>query len=428
MFKGLTKEEKSWIWFDWANAAYTMTVMSAIMGVYFPLSARLAGIDNHTAYWGFANTIATLVAGTLAPILGTISGFHGKKKLLFNFFAFLGILATAGLAFVPEYLWWLLLVIFVFSSIGFSGAIKIYDAFLVDVSEDSKMDRVSTTAFGWGYLGGGLAFIICIVPVVLIEFELIDWSLVVAYRLAFTITALWWLVFSLPMIKNVKQKYGTQAKPGYIRQSFVNIWITLKDMAQDKYLIYFLIAFFLYSDGVSSIIRMATVYGEDIGIDIITLLLVLLAVQFVAFPFAILYGKMAAKWGAKTTIYIGIGTYVVVCMIALLMNPDRDLEFLTMLFWLLALLVGTAQGGIQALSRSYFSKIIPKEKSNEYFGIYNVFGRFASIIGTSLFGWVAIWTGQPHLGIAVIAILFILAAIIFKFVPDDRNYQKSNEV
>jgi len=424
MFKGLTKEEKSWIWYDWANAAYTMTVMSAIMGVYFAHSARLVGMENHTAYWGFANTIATLVAGILAPILGTISGYHGKKKMLFNFFAFLAILATAGLAFVPEEWWWLLLVVFVFSSIGFSGAIKIYDAFLVDVSEDSKMDRVSTTAFGWGYFGGGLAFIICIVPVVLIEMGHLDWSLVTAYRLAFMVTAVWWLVFSLPIFKNVKQKYGTEVEPGYIRQSFVTVWTTLRDMMRDKRLIYFLLAFFLYSDGVSSIIRMSVIFGEDIGIDVMTLMLVLLAVQFVAFPCAILYGKMAAKWGAKTTIYIGIFTYIVICMIALLMNPERDIEFLTMLFWILAILVGTAQGGIQALSRSYFSKIIPKEKSNEYFGIYNVVGRFASIIGTTLFGLVAVWTGQDHLGIAVIALLFIIAAILFKFVPDDRTFNK----
>lgn len=426
MFKGLTKEEKSWIWFDWANAAYTMTIMATMMSLHFSQSAELAGIAEYrsTAYWGFSNTIATLIAGILAPILGTISGYYGKKKVLFNFFAFLGILATASLAFVPEDLWWLLLIVFVISSVGFSGAIKIYDAFLVDVTENEKMDRVSTTGFGWGYFGGGLAFILCIIGVVLVELDVINWSLVAAYRLAFIITAIWWLVFSIPMFKNVKQKYGTTAKQGYIRQSFVNIWITLKEMAKEKHLIYFLIAFFLYSDGVSSIIRMATIYGESVGINIMTLLLVLLVVQFVAFPFTILYGKIATKWGTKTTIYIGIITYVVICMIALLMNPERELEFLTMLFWILALLVGTAQGGIQALSRSYFSKIIPKEKSNEYFGIYNVFGRFASIIGTTLFGLVSIWTGRPHFGIAVIAILFIISAVIFRFVPDDRVFNK----
>ena len=423
MFKGLTKQEKSWIWFDWANAAYTMVVMTAIMSVYFAHSTELAGIENHTAHWAFANAIATAIAGILAPILGTISGYRGKKKMLFNFFAFLGIFATLGLSFVPEHSWWLLLAIFVISSIGFSGAIKIYDAFLVDVTENDKMNRVSTTGFGWGYLGGGLAFIICIVPIVLIEMEVLDWSLVTAYRLAFAVTAIWWLLFSIPMFKDVKQKYGTEVESGYVRQSFVNIWVTLKEMAKNKGLICFLIAFFFYSDGLSSIIRMAIAYGEVIGIDVMTLMLVLLAVQFVAFPFSIFYGKMATKWGIKTTIYIGIGTYIVVCMIALLMNPERDIEFLTTLFWVLALLVGTAQGGVQALSRAYFSKIIPKEKSNEYFGIYNVFGRFASIIGTTLYGWVYLWTGQPHFGVAVIAVLFILAAIVFKFAPDDRAFE-----
>jgi len=425
MFKGLTKEEKSWIWFDWANAAYTMTVMSTIMSLYFILSTNLVGMEGYraTAYWGFGNTIATVIAGLLAPILGTLSGYHGRKKVLFNFFAFLGILATAALAFVPEHSWWLLLTVFVFSSVGFSGAIKVYDAFLVDVSEDEKMDRVSTTAFGWGYFGGGLAFILCIIPVVLVELSIINWSLVTTYRLAFIVTAIWWLGFSLPMFKNVKQKYGTEAEPGYVVQSFVTIVTTLLEMVRDRRILAFIVAFFFYSDGVGSIIRMAVAFGADIGINAMTLLLVLLVVQFVAFPCAILYGKMAKKWGAKVTIYFGIMTYIVICMIALLMNPQRDLEFLTRLFWILAILVGTAQGGIQALSRSYFGKIIPKEKSNEYFGIYNVCGRFASIIGTTMFGWVSIRTGQPHFGIAVIAVLFILAAIIFKFAPDDRTFK-----
>jgi len=424
MFKGLTKAEKSWIFFDWANQSYVMIVMTTIMSLHFSQMAASAGIDGEvsSAYWGLGNSIATFIAGVLAPILGTLSGYYGKKKLLFNFFNFLAIASTIGLAFVPEQYWWLLLIIFVISSIGFAGGSKIYDAFLVDVAPNENMHRVSSLGFAMGYIGGAIAFIMAIILVVLAEFEIIEMSVATAYRLSFLIAAIWWIIFYIPMLKNVSQKYGIEPEQQYIRKSFIRVWETLKEIMQYKKILLFLIAFFLYSDGVSSIIRMATIYGETIGIGAMTLLLVLLVTQFVAFPFAIIYGKMAAKFGAKKTIYFGIGTYVVVCLIALFMNPDRNLQTLTVMFWSLAMLVGTAQGGIQALSRSYFSKIIPKEKSNEYFGIYNIFGRFASIIGTTLFGVVALATGQPHYGIAVIALLFILAAIIFKFVPDDRTF------
>ena len=425
MFKGLTKEEKSWILFDWSSQSYVMIVMTTIMSLHFLHSADVAGIDGEvaSAYWGIGNSIATFIAGVLAPILGTLSGYHGRKKLLFNFFNFVAIVSTIALAFVPEAYWWILLIIFVISSIGFAGGNKIYDAFLVDVAPDENMHRVSTLGFAMGYIGGAIAFILAIVLVVLAEFQVINIAVSMAYRLSFLVAAVWWIIFYIPMFKNVHQKYGVPAEAGYVRKSFVRVWETLKEVMNHKKVLLFLIAFFFYSDGVGSIIRLATAYGNTIGLDAMTLLMVLLVTQFVAFPFAIIYGRMAIKFGAKKTIYFGIGTYIVVCSIALFMNPERDIETLTIMFWSLAMLVGTAQGGIQALSRSYFSKIIPKEKSNEFFGIYNIFGRFASIIGTTLFGLVALATGQPHYGIAIIAVLFVLAAIIFRFVPDDRTFK-----
>lgn len=425
MFKGLSKEEKSWVLYDLAESPYTITILATIMGMYFLTSAEAAIGDESVAgaYWAFGNTFATLTIGLLAPIVGTLSGYKGKKKLIFNLFAWMGILATVGLAFVPEHLWLPLLIVYIVSHIGFSGANKVYNAFLVDVSTDDRMNRVSTLGFGLGYLGCVPPFILSIAFVVLAQFEIIAMELVTAYRIAFLITAVWWIIFSLPMFRNVHQKYGTDMECGYVRKSFTKVWTTFKDICGHKPIFLFLIAFFLYSDGVSSIISMATVYGMQIGIDQVQLLLVLLVTQLVAGPFAIIYGRLADKFGAKRTIYLGISTYIVICLIALLMNPERDIEFLTLLFWLLAMLVGTAQGGIQALSRSYFGKIIPKEKSNEYFGFYNIFGRLASIIGTTLFGLVSLWTGRPHFGIAVIAVLFILAAIVFKFVPDDRTYK-----
>jgi len=427
MFKWLTKKERAWVLYDLAESPYTITIMATIMGMYFLSSAEAAvgDIVVANAYWGFANTVATLIAGFMAPVIGTLTGYIGKKKLVFGFFLAFGILATAGIAFVPEQLWFALLVMYIISYIGWSGANKVYNAFLVDVTSNERMNRVSTMGFGVGYLGCVPPFVVSIIPIVLIQMDVIDMQMVTAYRIAFLITAVWWIVLSLPMFKEVKQEYGTEPEDEYIRKSFVNVWVTIKEICKHKPVLLFLIAFFLYSDGVSSIISMATAYGMTVGIDQITLLLVLLAMQFVLGPFSILYGRLADKFGTKTMIYVGIATYIVVCLVALLMHEDRDIRFLTALFWALGMLIGTAQGGIQALSRSYFGKIVPKEKSNEFFGFYNIFGRLASVIGTSLFAVISLVTGRAHLGIAGIGVLFIAAAIVFVFVPSDKNAEEA---
>jgi len=420
--KDLTKEEFSWVLYDWASQSYVMVVMSVIMSLFFIEAARRASVpeEQASAYFALSNTIATVIIGLMAPVIGTLSGYKGKKKLLFSIFTFIGLMGTFGLAFVPEQLWFLMLVVFVISSIGYAGSNKIYDAFLVDVTSSEKMNWVSSLGFGFGYIGGAIPFILCMPLVILAQFEIIAMPIMTAYRIAFIIAVAWWIPFSIPMFKNVHQKYGSEKETQYIRKSFVNVWTTFKEIASQKSILVFLIAFFLYSDGVGSIIRMATAYGNTIGLDAVTLLMVLLVTQFVACPFAIIYGKLSRKYGAKSMIYFAIGTYCVVCLIALFMNPTRDLQTLTIMFWTLAMLVGTAQGGIQALSRSYFCRIIPKEKSNEYFGFYNIFSRFASILGTTIYGVITLRTGQPHYGIAGIAVLFVAAAVIFKFVPSDK--------
>jgi len=426
--KGLSKEEKSWILYDWASQGFVMIVMSVIFSLYFMDSATTAlgggseAAAQASAYLSLGNTIVTIIVGVLAPILGTLSGYKGIKKLIFVFFAYLGIIGTIGLALVPEELWWLLLVVFAIASIGFNGANKIYDAFLVDVSPKENMNKVSTLGFGFAYVGGALPFILSMPLIILVQFGIINMELVTAYRISFWIASLWWIGFSIPMMKNVKQQIGVEREPEFVRKSFVRVWTTFLDIKQHKPILLFLIAFFLYSDGLGSIIRLAVSYGGAIGLGEIMLMMVLLVTQFVAFPSAIIYGRMAERIGAKKMIYFGIFTYVIICAIALSMNPDRDMRFLTVMFWSLAMLVGTAQGGIQALSRSYFGRIIPKEKSNEYFGFYNVFGRFASILGTTFYGGVVLLTGQPHHGIGIIVVLFIVAAIVFRFVPDDRDY------
>jgi len=429
---GLSKEEKSWILYDWASQGFVMIVMTVIFSMYFMESATLALGGEYeaaraSAWMGMGNTIVTVIVGVIAPVLGTLSGYKGTKKMIFTIFAFMGILGTIALAIVPEHLWWLLLVVFAIASVGFSGSNKIYDAFLVDVSPKENMNKVSTLGFGFAYVGGALPFILSIPFVFFASLDSTKMQLVTAYRISFWFAALWWIGFSIPMFRNVKQQIGVDKEIHYVRKSFIRVWTTFLDIKNHKPVLLFLIAFFLYSDGIGTVIRMAIPYGTAIGLSQMNLMMVLLVTQFVAFPCAIIYGKMADRVGAKKVLYFGIFTYVVICAIALLMHPDRNPLFLSIMFWSLAMLVGTAQGGMQALSRSYFGRIIPKEKSNEYFGFYNIFGRFASVIGTSFYTGIVFLTNQPHHGIAIVVLVFIAAAIVFKYVPDDRKYVVEQE-
>lgn len=428
MFKNLSKKEISWMFYDWANSAYTMVVTSTIMSLYFLSSAGAALTGKvadpavtANAYWGFANSAATLVLVLLSPILGTMADYKGKKKQMFQTFLFTGVIFTALLAFIPSNQWMLLLVAYVITAIGFAGSNIFYDAFLVDVSEDANMDRVSSLGFALGYIGSTIPFIICMVFVVLATLGKAPFSVETAYKISFIITALWWIGFSIPILRDVHQVYGIEPEPHFVRNSFRRLGQTLKEIRKHRHIFTFLLAYFFYIDGVDTIIKMATAYGSTIGIGSIMLLLILLVTQFVAFPFAIIYGKLAEKFGTKRTLNMGILTYCVICIVAFFMSPERDTKTLTIMFWVLAMLVGTAQGGIQALSRSYFGRIVPKNQANEFFGFYNIFGKFAAILGPILFGWISLATGKANYGVGSIIILFIVGSIIFHFVPNDRE-------
>lgn len=416
------------MFYDWANSAYTMVVTSTIMSLYF-LSSAGAALEGKVAdpavtanaYWGFANSAATLVLVVLSPILGTMADYKGKKKQMFKLFLFTGVVFTALLAFIPSNQWLLLLIAYVITAIGFAGANIFYDAFLVDVSEDANMDRVSSLGFALGYIGSTIPFIICMVLVVLATLGRAPFSVETSYKISFVITAVWWIGFSVPILRDVHQIYGIDAEPHFVRNSFRRLGRTLKEIRKHRHIFIFLLAYFFYIDGVDTIIKMATAYGSTIGIGSIMLLLILLVTQFVAFPFAIIYGKLAEKFGTKRTLNMGILTYCVICIVAFFMSPERDTKTLTIMFWVLAMLVGTAQGGIQALSRSYFGRIVPKNQANEFFGFYNIFGKFAAILGPILFGWISLLTGKAHYGVGSIIILFIVGSIIFHFVPDERE-------
>lgn len=411
MFK-LSKTEKSWAFYDWGNSAYSMTITSTILPLYFKAVFVSGGGDStlSTAYWGYANSISTLLVAVIAPILGTLADYRGYKKKLFVAFFALGVVFTALLAVVPDKYWSLLLIFYILNAIGFSGSLVFYDAFLVDVTTKKRMDMVSSMGYGLGYIGSTIPFILCMAIVILAQFNKLPLSVAGASKLSFVITAIWWAVFTVPMLKRVKQEYGIDVEPNPVKNSFVRLGKTLRNIRQHKTVFLFLLAYFFYIDGVNTIITMATSYGADLGISTTNLLIILLVTQFVAFPFSILFGWLAKKFPGKTMLYVGILIYTFICIYAYFLKTTLD-------FWILAMLVGTSQGGIQALSRSYFGKLVPKNNANEFFGFYNIFGKFAAILGPFLVAIMTQLTGRTSNGVLSIIILFIFGGALLLKVP-----------
>lgn len=410
-----TKPEKSWMMYDMANSAYSIVITTAIFPIYYKAVADNAGVDSadSTAYLGYTISIATFILAMLGPILGSVADFKGMKRKFFLFFFLLGTLSTIGLVFVPSDNWLLLLIVYTLTAIGARGANLFYDAYLVDVTEKKNMDDLSAKGFAIGYIGSVIPFVISIAVITLSQMEILPLSVSAASKIAFFITAVWWIVFSIPMLKNVKQKHWVERKPRIVANSFKELKKTFLDITQHKAILIFLIAYFFYIDGVGTIISMSTAYGSDVGLGATDLIIALLAVQVVAAPFAVLFGRLANKFGAKRMIYAGIIIYTFVCTYALFLETVLD-------FWILAMLVASAQGGIQALSRSYYAQMVPKEKSNAFFGFYNIFGRFAAVTGPFLVGLTSQLTGNSSYGVFSLIILFVIGFIVLLFVPDHQ--------
>ena len=415
--KKFSKKEFSWIMYDWANSAFAMTIMSTILPIYFTAMVGETGIskDMATSYWGYTNAFASTIIAVLSPIMGGMADYMGLKKKFFKAFAMTGIVFTGLLAFVPYGKWMVLMVTFVISMVGFALGNVFYDSFLTDICEEKRMDKVSSWGYALGYIGSTIPFILCIILVMLSQKKAIPISSVTAARLSFIITAVWWFVFTLPMLKNVEQVHGKEYEKIEISKIFHRVAKSFVKVKSHKKAFMFLCAYFFYIDGVDTIIRMATSFGTALGIGSTTLLIILLATQFIAFPCAIIYGKLSDKIGAKKMILFGIGIYAGISVYAYFLETATQ-------FWVLAILVGTAQGGIQALSRSYFAKIIPKENSNEFFGFYNIFGKFAAIIGPFLVGVITQMTGDVRNGVLSLIVLF--AAGGYFMVKADRIKDK----
>ncbi|MGM0875224.1 MAG: MFS transporter [Bacillota bacterium] len=414
--KLFTKEENSWVFYDWANSAYSIIISTAVFPLFYKAAATNAGVSpaNSTAYLGYTIAIATFILAILGPILGTIADYQGFKKRFFTFFFALGVTFTGLLAFIPSDQWLLLLIFYTVAAVGSAGSNVFYDAFLVDVTTDERMNRVSSRGFSLGYIGSTIPFIISIAIIMLAQSGTIPISTTTASKIAFIITALWWAIFTIPMFKNVHQKYYIERERHPVVNSFKRLGKTIKEIRQYKALFLFLFAYFFYIDGVGTIITMSTAYGTDLGISSTNLLIILFVTQVVAAPFAILYGRLSERFTGKKMLYVGIIIYMLVCIYAYFLETTLD-------FWILAMLVATSQGGIQALSRAYFAKLVPKENANEFFGFYNIFGKFASIMGPLLVGVTAQLTGNSSSGVFSLIILFIIGLLILARVPEPKN-------
>ncbi|WP_252504871.1 MFS transporter [Sporosarcina sp. Marseille-Q4943] len=411
-----SKTEKSWMLYDWANSAYSIIITTAVFPIFYKSVATDAGVSltQSTAYLGYTVAIATFILAMIGPILGTIADYRGLKKKFFFAFFLIGSLSTVSLAFVPEGTWLPLLVIYTITAIGFHGANIFYDAFLVDVTPEEKMDEVSARGFGLGYIGSTIPFIISIAIILLASKEVIPLSATVASKIAFVITGIWWFTFTIPMLKNVVQVHAIEREPKILASSFRRLGETFKEIKKYRTVFIFLLAYFFYIDGVGTIISMSTAYGTDLGIQPTDLLIVLFVTQVVAAPFSILYGRLAQRYSVKSMLYVGIFVYIIVCIYAFFLSTTLD-------FWILAMLVATSQGGVQALSRSYFAQLVPKEKSNEFFGFYNIFGKFASVMGPLLLAVTATLTGSSAYGVFSLVILFIIGGILLRMVPKPES-------
>jgi len=402
---GYTKKELSWILYDCGNPAYSIAITTALFPVYFGM------VGGSSMNLGYYNSFASIIIAIMSPVLGTVADFKGMKKKLFTMFSITAIFSTFMLSFSASISLSILMLFFILSNVTFAGANIFYDSFLVDVTVDERMDKVSTSGFAYGYIASVIPFVICLAMVLLFGM-----GNNMGYQIGFVITTVWWLLFTVPMYKNVDQLYGVEPVEKPFKESFSTIFKTLKDIKQHKTVVIFLASYFLYIDGVDTIIKMVVPYAQSVldskQFDTVMLLAILVYVQVVAFPFAIIYGKLAEKFGTKRMISVGIFTYMISVIFAYFMSSLLHV-------FVLSTLVASAQGGIQALSRSYFAKIVPKEHSNEFFGFYNIFGKFAAIIGPLIMSLISTITHNPRYSILGIIPLFVIGYLVMLRLPEE---------
>lgn len=400
--KKLTGLERNWILYDVGNSAFVM-LTSTVIPIYFKNLAEGAGVSagNSTAYFSYASSLVTVLVMILGPLLGTVADGKGRKKEIFTGCMLVGALGCAALA-VPAG-WLAFLGIYVLAKTGYQGSLIFYDSMLGDVTEEDRMDQVSAHGYAWGYIGSCIPFVASIL--LILNADTLGLGSVRATMLAFLLNAVWWSCMTLPLLKTYRQRSGegSNNKDG----SFVSLARTVRGIRQNPKVLWFLLAFFFYIDGVYTIIDLATSYGKDMGISDTSLMLALLLTQVVAFPCSILFGKLTKKIESGKLIAVSILGYL--CIVIFALQLDKTWEF-----WFLAVCVAVFQGGIQALSRSYFTRIIPQERAAEYFGFYDIFGKGAAFMGTLMVGVASQVSGSSRTGVGLLAILFLIGFFLFQ--------------
>ena len=400
----LTGLERAWILYDVGNSAFVLLV-ATLIPIFFNALAEEGGLTSveYLAYWGYAASAVTIITAVLSPILGTLADTRGFKKPIFILCLVVGVAGCCAMGLAKTWLPFLL--IFVFAKVGFSGSLVFYDSMLSDVTTPDRMDVVSSRGYAWGYIGSCVPFVVCLALV--LGSGAIGLSQMTALNIALFITAAWWLAMTLPLLKTYRQLHYVEVEKHAIRQSFARIGHTLRHLHEDKQVFWFLLAFFCYIDGVYTIIDMATAYGTALGLDTTGLLLALLVTQIVAFPSALIFGRLSAKYPSTTLIPVCIAAYAGIALFAFFLTQQWQ-------FWVLAFVVGMFQGGVQALSRSHFAKIIPPEKSGEYFGLFDICGKGASFLGTMIVSVGSQLTGSANVGVGSLIVLFVVGFVLFR--------------
>ncbi|MBM6700366.1 MFS transporter [Bifidobacterium pullorum subsp. saeculare] len=399
--------------YDVGNSAFVL-LSTAVVPIYANSLLEASGCDDIVSTWGYAQTIASLVIAVLMPVLGSMADVEGMKIRFF--LGFFGTGAVMCCAMALPLTWLPFLVVYVLATIGLNGSLTFYDSMLVDTAPNERMDKVSSHGYAWGYIGSTVPFLVCIALIFGGPAALgLDTAL--CTRLSFLITAAWWVAFTVPLITSYRQRHF-RARRGELRAAvrgtFAELAGTFRAIRGNKPLWMFMIAFFFYIDAVNTVISMSTSYGTQLGLDSTQLVIALLVTQFVAFPCAIAYGRLAGRFGAKRMIQAAVVTYLcIVFFAAFFLRTEAQ-------FWVLAVLVGMFQGGIQALSRSYYGRLIPKERANEYYGFYDIFGKTASVLGTFLVATTTTITGDASLGVLSIAVL-LAVAFVFLFLQRDPD-------
>ncbi|MGM9659386.1 MAG: MFS transporter [Faecousia sp.] len=424
----LTALEKSWILYDIGNSAFILLV-ATLVPIYFNALAKSAGVNEnlYLSYWGYAGSVATILVAILGPICGTLADRRMKKQF-FLLAMLLGVLGCAALGFAPG--WLAFLAVFVVARVGYSSSLVFYDSMLPEVTDDSRMDKISSMGYAYGYIGSVIPFVVCLILVLM--YDSFGLSQSTAMVIAFLITAVWWVVCTLPLLRRYQQTAFVAAEKSPLLDSFRQLGRTIRDAKKEKHIFLYLLAFFFFIDGVYTIIDMATAYGTALGLDTTGLLLALLLTQIVAFPCSIAFGRFSAKYDTGLLIRICIASYTGITLFAVFLVSQWQ-------FWLLAVLVGMFQGGIQALSRSYLGKIIPPERSGEFYGLMDIFGKGASFVGMTLVSVVSQLTAgtqltvfgltlqNENIAVSSLIILFAIGYVLF-CKADNLNKQRQPEI